>query len=49
VKLAAGQKKPDYHVRVAAWVFAILEELADGSAKFGDVALAEPVPVHGVD
>ena len=41
MKLAAGAKKPGYHVRVVDRVFAILEELADGSAKFGDVALAE--------
>ena len=46
VKLAAGQKKPDYHVRVVDRVFAILEELADGSAKFGDVALAERLGLH---
>src|ERR1019366_5548617 len=46
VKLAAGPKKPDYHVRVVDRVFAILEELADGSAKFGDVALAERLGLH---
>jgi DNA-binding IclR family transcriptional regulator len=46
VKLAAGQKKPGYHVRVVDRVFAILEELADGSAKFGDVALAERLGLH---
>jgi DNA-binding IclR family transcriptional regulator len=46
VKPAAGQKKPDYHVRVVDRVFAILEELADGSAKFGDVALAERLGLH---
>ena len=46
MKLAAGEKKPGYHVRVVDRVFAILEELADGSAKFGDVALAERLGLH---
>jgi DNA-binding IclR family transcriptional regulator len=46
VKLATNGKNPDYHVRVVDRVFAILEELADGSAKFGDVALAEKLGLH---
>jgi DNA-binding IclR family transcriptional regulator len=46
VKLAAREKKANYHVRVVDRVFAILEELADGSAKFGDVALAEKLGLH---
>jgi len=46
VKLAAGQKNSGYHVRVVDRVFAILEELADGSARFGDVALAEKLGLH---
>jgi DNA-binding IclR family transcriptional regulator len=46
VKLAASAKKPDYHVRVVDRVFAILGELGDGSARFGDVALAEKLGLH---
>jgi len=46
VKLAAGEKNAGYHVRVVDRVFAILEELADGSARFGDVALAEKLGLH---
>jgi DNA-binding IclR family transcriptional regulator len=46
VKLAAGEKKPDYHVRVVDRALAILEELGDGSARFGDVALAERLGLH---
>ena len=46
MKLATNGKNPDYHVRVVDRVFAILEELADGSAKFGDVALAEKLGLH---
>jgi DNA-binding IclR family transcriptional regulator len=46
VKLAANEKKTDYHVRVVDRVFAILEELADGTAQFGDVALADRLGLH---
>ena len=46
VKPAAGEKNAGYHVRVVDRVFAILEELADGSARFGDVALAEKLGLH---
>jgi DNA-binding IclR family transcriptional regulator len=46
VKPATNGKNPDYHVRVVDRVFAILKELADGSAKFGDVALAERLGLH---
>jgi DNA-binding IclR family transcriptional regulator len=46
VKLAAVRKKADYHVRVVDRALAILEELGDGSARFGDVALAERLGLH---
>lgn len=46
VKPAASEKKQDYHVRVVDRVVAILAELADGSTKFGDVALAEKLGLH---
>jgi DNA-binding IclR family transcriptional regulator len=46
VKPATREKTPDYHVRVIDRIAAILEELADGSANLGDVALAEKLGLH---
>ncbi|MGP8243957.1 MAG: IclR family transcriptional regulator [Bryobacteraceae bacterium] len=46
MKPVAIEKNPDYHVRVVDRALAILEELADGSVRFGDVALAERLGLH---
>jgi DNA-binding IclR family transcriptional regulator len=42
----AREEKGNYNVRVVDRVVAILEELADGAGKFGDVALAEKLGLH---
>src|ERR1039457_3431627 len=46
VKPAIDERKPDYHVRVVDRALAILEELAGGAGKLGDVALAEKLGLH---
>ncbi len=46
MKLSVREKTPDYHVRVVDRVIGILEELADESAKWGNVALAEKLGLH---
>ena len=46
MKPVKGEKKPNYQVRAVDRVVAILDELADGSGEFGDVALAEKLGLH---
>ncbi len=46
MKPARGEGKPGYHVRVVDRALAILNELAQGSTKLGDVALSEKLRLH---